>query len=98
MSTSAKIRELLDKGYKPSEIVRMGYAKATVYTVYKKWIEEKLHALRSLIDLAELLRELIVCAPLRTNSYLCLYGDKKMRIDVVEVKENIYVIELSEAS
>ena len=42
MSVVETIEQLLEEGYEPAEIVRMGYAKSTVYTVYKRWIEKKL--------------------------------------------------------
>ncbi len=42
MSVTKIIEQLLEEGYEPAEIVRMGYAKSTVYTVYKRWVERKL--------------------------------------------------------
>jgi len=42
MSVTATVERLLDMGYRPSEIVRMGYAKSTVYTVYKRWLRKRL--------------------------------------------------------
>lgn len=39
MSVSRRLIELFEKGYKPSELVRMGYPKSTVYTVYKRWLQ-----------------------------------------------------------
>jgi len=41
MSITTTIERLLDIGYRPSEIVKMGYAKSTVYTVYKRWLKRK---------------------------------------------------------
>lgn len=41
MSVSRRIVELFEAGYKPADLVRMGYPKSTVYTVYKRWLEGK---------------------------------------------------------
>jgi hypothetical protein len=41
MGVSRRLIELFEAGYKPVEIVRMGFPKSTVYTVYRKWLEGK---------------------------------------------------------
>ena len=40
-STSLRILELLEQGYSPREIVRMGYPKSTVYYVYRRYRSRK---------------------------------------------------------
>ncbi len=41
MSVSSKIEMLFEQGYEPAEVVRMGYPRSTVYSVYKRWLERK---------------------------------------------------------
>ncbi len=41
MSISSKIEKLFEQGYEPAEVVRMGYPRSTVYSVYKRWLERK---------------------------------------------------------
>ncbi|MEB3780831.1 MAG: hypothetical protein GSR85_11495 [Desulfurococcales archaeon] len=42
MSVSSRLIELFEAGYKPAEVVRMGYPKSTVYAVYRRWMEGKI--------------------------------------------------------
>jgi len=92
MSTSRRIRELLEQGYTPSEIVRMGYAKSTVYITYRKWLKEKLEALQALPRLLNMLLELIICAPSSENALICIHGSKKMSVKLTKVNDETYVI------
>ncbi|ADM27563.1 hypothetical protein Igag_0733 [Ignisphaera aggregans DSM 17230] len=41
MSITTAIEQLFEMGYKPSDIVKMGYAKSTVYTIYKRWLKKR---------------------------------------------------------
>ncbi len=45
-STSHRILELLEQGYSPSEIIKMGYPKSTVYYVYRKYRQSKPSSIR----------------------------------------------------
>lgn len=39
MSVSKRLIELFEAGYKPADVVKMGFPKSTVYAVYRKWLE-----------------------------------------------------------
>ena len=95
MSTSRRIRELLNQGYKPSELVKMGFPKSTVYIVYKKWVSEKIEALKSLHRLLDWIRELVICTWTSEDRLLCIYKDKKMGIELQQVDDKIYVAKVS---
>lgn len=42
MSIASVIEQYFEAGYKPSDLVRMGYAKSTVYMAYKRWMRKKI--------------------------------------------------------
>ena len=48
MSTSQRIMELLEQGYSPSEIVKMGYPRSTVYYVYRRYKNARIGPIRTI--------------------------------------------------
>jgi len=70
-TSTEKIVELLEKGYRPYEIVKMGYAKSTVYTVYKKWKKKREEILAFVRPFIKKLLDDHECVLYRSKTVIC---------------------------
>jgi len=91
MTTSDNIKKLLDRGFKPSEIVKMGYAKSTVYTIYHKWKRQRIERALKVLDSLD---SLIICLfiDVKESEILCKIDKDIRRFKIVKIKEGEWLI------
>jgi len=89
-----RIRELLESGLEPKEIVKMGFPKSTVYEVYHRWVKEKVELLEAVTKVLNA-NKLVLCLELGSGrEFVCMYRGRKLRVSLTKV-DTIKVAELN---